>query len=313
MAVDKVFYNQSSESKLGWKPDWFGALYNDEDLILAVKSWQKKMGLVADGMVGPTTYRRIWTEREASISSHQPKSVGYGVSSNNICKDSAYIVHNGAFLPIDWGKVILWDDPNGFKIDKGNYYDYSGEPERNPNVFVNHWDVCLSSESCAKVLNRRGVSVHFCIDNDGTIYQILDTQHGAWHASNVYGNKYGIGVEISNAYYTKYQDWYDKNGFGRRPVCSDSVVHGKKLKEHTDFYPVQIQALKALWKAIHVGLGIPLECPTNTDGSLLKGVSSDVANGRFEGFVNHYNYTKNKIDCANLDMISLIEEVKNSL
>tara|TARA_R110002020_G_scaffold50716_6_gene143184 strand:- start:42018 stop:42959 length:942 start_codon:yes stop_codon:yes gene_type:complete len=312
MAVDKVFYNQSSESRLGWKPDWFGVKYNDEDLIVAVKLWQKNLGIVADGMVGPMTYRRIWTEREATISNYQPQSPSYGYSSGSMCKANNYIVHNGVFLPIKWNKVVLWDDPNGFKIKSGNYYDNSGKEERRPNVFVNHWDVCLSSESCANVLNRRGISVHFCIDNDGTIYQILDTQHGAWHASNSYGNRYGIGVEISNAYYIKYQDWYEKNGFGKRPVCTDSVVHGKKLKDHTDFYPVQIEALKALWEAVSVGIGIPLECPKNPDGTLLRGLSNDVSKGRFNGFVNHYNYTKNKIDCANLDLITLLDEVKNS-
>ena len=56
--------------------------------------------------------------------------------------------------------------------------------------------------------------MHFCLDNDGTIYQILDTQHGAWHCSSRVGNQNSIGIEISNAFYPKYQDWYIKNGFG---------------------------------------------------------------------------------------------------
>ena len=41
------------------------------------------------------------------------------------------------------------------------------------------------------------------------------------------GNQRGIGVEIANAYYTKYQDWYVKNGFGERPVVESAEVHGK--------------------------------------------------------------------------------------
>ena len=101
----------------------------------------------------------------------------------------------------------------------------------------------------AKIINRRGVSMHFGIDNDGTIYQLLDTQHGAWQAGHWYGNKQGIGVEISNAYYTKYQGWYEKNGFGSRPVVTDAVVHKRTLGDHLGFYPVQLEALKKLWKA----------------------------------------------------------------
>ena len=35
MAVDKVFYNQSSASNLGWDPSWFGEKYFDDDLVKA--------------------------------------------------------------------------------------------------------------------------------------------------------------------------------------------------------------------------------------------------------------------------------------
>ena len=64
--MDKIFYNQASAEKLGWLPEWFGVQENDEDLVKAAKKWQRSMGLKADGLVGPTTYRRIWTERAAS-------------------------------------------------------------------------------------------------------------------------------------------------------------------------------------------------------------------------------------------------------
>ena len=311
MAIDKVFYNQASQSKLGWEPEWFGAEYNDEALVKAVRKWQRKIDIRADGLVGPMTYRRIWTERQAFISNYEPGQPAD--SSLEYCKANNHIVHNGKFYPIEWHKVVRWDEDGGFGINKGNYYDYSGEEERKPQMFVNHWDVCLSSETCAKILNKRGISVHFCIDNDGTIYQILDTQHGAWHASSWAGNKRGVGVEISNGYYTKYQDWYEKNGFGKRPVVSRSPIHNTTIRDYLDFYPIQLKALKALWKACHLALGIPLQCPTNADGTLCKTVHQDCLDGKFSGFVNHYNFTKGKIDCANLDMLKLLEDVKNDL
>jgi len=304
MAIDKVFYNKSSSDSLGWEPNWFGAKYHDEDLVKAIRSWQKARGLTADGLCGPSTYRRIWTERDAEIGNH--------VKYNHNHSGDSFIIHNSKPILIEWDKVVLWSDSGGLKMKPGTYYDYAGKKDRKPTHFVNHWDVCLSSESCVKVLNRRGVSVHFCIDNDGTIYQILDTQHGAWHAGNVYGNKHGIGVEISNAYYTKYQDWYSRNGFGERPIQENGYVHGRTLDPFTDFYPVQIEALKALWKACHVGMEIPLEYPKNSSGHIETGVHKDVAKGRFSGFCNHYNFTRNKIDCAGLDLPTLLEEVKNT-
>ena len=144
---------------------------------------------------------------------------------------------------------------------------------------------------------------------------MLDTQHKAWHAGisgGQGGNPKGIGVEISNAYYLKYQDWYIKNGFGERPVKKDASVHGKKMKPFTDFYPVQLEALKALWKAIHIGVGIPLECPLSESGELSDTVDNDCVNGKFSGICNHYNFTKGKLDCAGLDIMSLLKEVKRT-
>ena len=129
------------------------------------------------------------------------------------------------------------------------------------------------------ILNKRNISVHFCIDNDGTIYQLLDTNHAAWHASSRKVNHKAIGIEIANAYYPKYQSWYKKRGFGERPVVV-SEVNGKPVGPHLDFYPVQIQALAALWAAIHDGVGINMEvCET-------KGVDEDCKNLRFNGFIN---------------------------
>ena len=177
-------------------------------------------------------------------------------------------------------------------------------------MFVNHWDVCLSAESCTKVLNTRNVSVHFCLDNDGTIYQVLDTQHGAWHCGKYGGNKKGIGIEISNGYYLKYQDHYIKQGFGERPVKKDAKVHGRTLDPFLDFYPAQLQALKALWLATSDVHNIPLTYPQNDDGSLCTTVHEACLRGNFKGFCNHYNFTNRKIDCAGLDIPGLLEDVK---
>jgi|TARA_R110001583_G_scaffold16196_32_gene65906 hypothetical protein len=309
--MDKVFYNKSSQDSLGWEPSWFGCDYNDDDLVAAIKKWQKDNGLTADGLVGPMTFRRVWTEREADISDHIPYSSPY-LRGDDGCDDKKYIVHNGKFLEIDWQKVVLWDDPDGLGTKRGTYYSYAGKPDREPTMFVNHWDVCLSSESCANVLARRGISVHFCIDNDGTIYQLLDTQHGAWHAGIGKVNHRSVGVEISNAYYPKYQAWYKKNGFGERPMQDLGNVHGKTLDPFLDFYPVQIEALKALWKAIHKGIGIPLETPEDEHGTSTT-VDSKASRGTFKGFVSHYHLTSRKIDCAGLDICKLLDEAKEEI
>ncbi len=296
--MDKNFYNEASAKKLGWEPSWFGEKYFDDKLVRAIKKWQKSQDIPADGLCGPTTFRRLCTERQAKIDDYKPQEAQY----------SNYIVYNGDFHPIDWDKFVLWSEKGGMEAARGTYYDYSGRPERKIRYFVNHWDVCLNSKSCQDVLNRRGVSVHFLIDNDGTIYQTMDMQHAAWHAGSSRTNRPSVGVEISNAYYPRYQDWYVKNGFGERPLIEDAWVHGSKLDPFTGFYPVQLDALKSLWRAIHGATGIPYEAPTNQFGKTSTKYEQNVAYGDFEGFVSHYHVSKNKIDCAGLDLKTLLEE-----
>ncbi len=65
------------------------------------------------------------------------------------------------------------------------------------DLFVIHYDVCGASRQCFKVLHdHRGLSVHFLLDLDGTIYQTLDLKERAWHAGPA--NDRSIGIEIAN-------------------------------------------------------------------------------------------------------------------
>jgi len=298
MAIDKNFYNQASSAKLGWSPDWFGERHFDEKLVRAVKKWQKQNGLAGDGLVGPMTYARVWTQRQSEIDEHKPEGLKY----------SNYIVYNSEFYPIKWNKVVLWSEKGGHVANRGNYYDYTGRSKRGIRLFVNHWDVCLNSKSCNKVLNNRGISVHFLIDNDGTIYQTLDMQHGAFHAGHQRTNRSSVGVEISNAFYPKYQAWYKRNGHGERPLVHGATVHGREIETFTDFYPVQIEALKALWQAVEGCTDVEFDTPL-VDGKTSTRYEQPVVYGSYQGIVSHYHCSKKKMDCANLDIKKLLEEL----
>ena len=174
-------------------------------------------------------------------------------------------------------------------------------------MIVTHWDVCTSAEKCKRVLEARGISTHFCIDNDGIIYQYLDTNDVGWHAGKV--NNYSIGIDFSNAYYTKYNSIYKKRGFPERPILKDSQVHGIKLKPHLGYYKVQIEAYKRLVKTISRHYDIPLVVPTADDGELMTGVHNSAASGKFKGIVCYYHLTRKKIDCAGLELKKIIDSL----
>ena len=297
MSLDKaIAYNERKAAQYGWSPEWFGCTKFDADLIVAIKKFQSENGLAADGYCGGSTFRRLWTEREQEQEYHQIQIED---------TDKKYIVYNNVMTEIFWDKVALWSQEKGKEASTGNYSSYVGQPPRKPRFFVTHWDVCLSSSSCYRVLEKRGISIHFGIDNDGTIYQWLDMQHAGWHCGNRQQNHTSVGVEVSCAYATKYQSWYVKHGFGERPVISNAKVHGKSLKPHLGFYDIQLKALAALWEAVSWALKIPLELPKTKNG-----VDKDCTDLNFRGFCNHYHLTSRKIDCASLDNQSVLDEAK---
>ena len=123
-----------------------------------------------------------------------------------------------------------------------------------------HYDAVGSSERCFRALHdNRGLSSHFLLDLDGTIYQTLDLRERAFHAKD--RNDSSVGIEIANigAHSTPklLQAWYgtDDSGLIRnlfppearlgvqrrrdvvlaaRPARSSSraSVHGKKLVQY---------------------------------------------------------------------------------
>jgi hypothetical protein len=274
-------YNKKSSKKFGWHPSWLDAHLTkfDSELIDVVKWFQVKHDLKADGMVGPTTFRRLLTARD----SEEPEN---------------YILINGQHVKIDWDVKIDLMPENCFRTWK---------KKRKPNMIVTHWDVCTSAEKCKRVLQARGISTHFCIDNDGIIYQYVDTNNPAWHAGAV--NNCSIGIDFSNAYYLKYADYYVKKGFNKRPVCHDSIVHGIKLKPHLGYYPVQIEAYKKLIKILCDHYDIPLQTPMINKTTADTGVVKEAVKKKYKGVICHYHVSRNKIDCAGLNLEKIISEL----
>ena len=146
-------YNKKQAEKYGWDPSWFGCEEFDSDLLEAIKKFQKANGLSPDGMCGPSTFRRLWTEREEEQELHRIDLIEEN--------DKKYIVYNTKHVEIFWPKVVLWNQENGQEASTNHFSSYAGERPRKPRFFVNHWDVCLSSSSCFRVLEKRGYHLKF--------------------------------------------------------------------------------------------------------------------------------------------------------
>ncbi len=298
---DRNFYNVASAKQLGWDPSWFGCDSFGDELLAAVEKYQMKNGLTVDGLVGPRSFKAIYAEREASrwLAENELEKKAQGAK--------GLIVAGDARIPIKWDKFVGMNDPGNLAMTSG-FVRVKGT--RKPKMFAIHHDCALSAKSCRDILARRHLGVQFLIDNDSTIYQIIDCNNSAQHIGSL--NMLSIGVEISNAVELKYQKYYETKGFGSRPILTPTV-HRKYMGKVLGFYPEQIKALEALLIAVCGHYGIPFETPM-TEGTTvptqLMGVSKPVVQGSFSGIIAHYHATKDKVDPAGLDFLGIVERLK---
>jgi N-acetylmuramoyl-L-alanine amidase len=191
--------------------------------------------------------------------------------------------------------------------------------------FVIHFDARGTSRRCFEVLHDvRGLSVHFMLDLDGTIYQTLDLKEGAWHATVANGRS--IGIEIANigAYplddSKPLQSWYCPDGAGRikieisdppqksgirdqaaplRPARNEpieGVIQGQNLRQF-DFTERQYDSLIRLTATLCT-LFPKIRCdyPRDAAGNLIRAKLPDADLARYQGILGHYHVQTNKVD-----------------
>jgi len=175
--------------------------------------------------------------------------------------------------------VVLWKDPQGFDAYRQTCIDQhggccDGESKRygvrkglSPkpalgdvqdvvSQFVLHFDGCVNSRSCFKSMHNRprpagstgcGLSAHFMIDADGTIYQTLDLAERAYHAEEM--NSTSIGVEICNRGRVDRSEWPKLPVEYRTRPTRDVVINGGHHEAY-DFRQEQYDSLVALTRTL---------------------------------------------------------------
>jgi len=264
------------------------------------------------------------------------------------------LVHTGA-------PVVLWFDPSGYDAYRAECRFIAGQerptkpvsdallrydtfrrnlpeslqaqirergwtlPELQEHVqqFVIHYDACGSARKCFQVLHDvRGLSVHFLLDLDGTIYQTLDLKERAWHAGEA--NDRSVGVEI--AHIGAYPDtatlnqWYRPDAHGRllvtfppdfgptgirtphfvaRPARNELIageIHGRRLYQY-DFTNEQYESLIRLTATLcRVLPRIRPDCPRTPDGRVRWDVLTSEERAQFSGVLGHCHITTSKVD-----------------
>ncbi|MBN1442597.1 MAG: N-acetylmuramoyl-L-alanine amidase [Planctomycetes bacterium] len=187
---------------------------------------------------------------------------------------------------------------------------------------VIHYDACGTSRLCFRVLHdERGLSCHFLLDLDGTIYQTLDLKERAWHAGEA--NDGSIGIEIANVGARSSEKelaaWYARDEQGVRVVFPAEMeetglppdfvprprrqqpvrgtVNGRELIQY-DYTEEQYAALEKLLTALcRIFPRIRARAPRADGGAILdRAFATQEELLAYEGLLGHSHVTAEKSD-----------------
>ncbi len=169
--------------------------------------------------------------------------------------------------------------------------------------FVVHHDGCRDSKTCFQVLhNERGLSVHFLIDNDGTIYQTLDLVDCGFQAAGV--NEISVGVELANrGDAIRFPDEY--KGHRDKLTCS---IHGHQFLAYS-YTKDQVESMTAIGRTMaRLFPNLPQTYPLAGTGDTLWTAISDPR--EYQGWLGHYHVTQQKWDPGPFDFKSFVGTIR---
>jgi len=220
--------------------------------------------------------------------------------------------------------VRQWPAPPGDKEPRKAIPAGLASLQSHVDQLVLHYDQAGLSRICFDALEQRGLSIHFMIDVDGTIYQPIDLEARAMHATT--SNSRSIGIEIANvgAFPPKETQplakWYQADVPGKvrikppkevketrihtpnfvarpaRPAPVRGIVQGRMLTQY-DYTPEQYAALAKLTATLcRVFPLIKCDYPRDAAGHLITHTLPDAVLEKYQGILGHFHIQENKID-----------------
>lgn len=235
------------------------------------------------------------------------------------------IIIGGQRFPLTGVTVVTYEDIGGFsfparraealaKTASNLYADRSVKGKRVSTYddlvssgavtqIIIHTDLTSDSAKCFDVLVSRGLSTHFMVDWDGTIYQGLDPLYAAYHAGDANGSSIGIDFnnmmpnlakEPSAPPYNEKLDRFAEMSEKkyRRPKSGRMTINGGRVMSYGYTDP-QYQALIALLKVLTDQLNIPKQVPFDAKGEIVTEVLTDPS---YPGIVGHWHISPDRWD-----------------
>lgn len=165
-----------------------------------------------------------------------------------------------------------------------------------------HHDVTMSALDTFSVLCSRGLSTHFVINYDGTLYQLLDCYHCAWATGD--NNNLCVAIDMNNPVFPELRDKDPASGMRE---LFQGKINGS-VKTMLGYTEPQYETLIALMKAFISPVNIAGEepwiplpvvaasCfpPISENGEVVNRMLKDYLG--FKGFLGHYHCSANKWD-----------------
>jgi N-acetylmuramoyl-L-alanine amidase len=190
------------------------------------------------------------------------------------------------------------------RLEKGKTLRTLEELREHISQVVFHIDGCRDAAMCFTVLRARGLSTHFIIDWDGTIFQVLDVRDCAYHGGEANGKSVGIDLnnlmknlvrepdgEMYPSGHTRYEEMM-KPEF-KRPKSDVKEIAYAKVQAY-GYTEAQYTAIIELLRVLQIELDIKNAYPIGLDGEVIHTPLEDAAS--HEGFIAHWHWESQRWD-----------------